>query len=195
MATAVLSGTLLGAACLATDQLRSPLTALGQLVTPWVLVAAVVGSRARTWRGGAGLGATALVVADVAYAVAGVVARGLGPRTLLWAVVALAVGPVGGLVGWTSRRGLQPLRPLALGSLATVAVAEAAVVWQHVRLERAAATAVAVLVTVACCAVAARGGAGRLAGPARVVGVLVVLSVPATLVLETLLGAVGVITT
>ncbi len=188
-------GALLGAGCLLTDQLQSALTPLGQLVSPWVLVAAWAGSRARGWPQATSLGAAALVAANAVYFVGVVVAAGSPGRAVLWTVVALFVGPVAGIAGMAVLRGPQRGRAPVLGLLATVSVAEAAVLWQHVRTERTAAVVVALIVTVACSVLTRATAAERRWGAVLPVLLMVaVLALPASLVLESLLGAVGVIT-
>ena len=189
-------GGLLGAACLLTDQLRSGLTPLGQLVSPWVLVAAWAGSHARSWPHATALGGAALVAANVVYSVGGVIAAASLGRAVLWTVVALSVGPLAGIGGMTVRHGARQWQAPMLGLIATVAVAEAVVLWQHVRTERTVAVAVAVVVAGGCSILAEGGAAGRPGRAASVVLVVVAfLAFPASLVLEALLGAVGVITT
>ena len=189
-------GGLLGAACLLTDQLRSGLTPLGQLVSPWVLVAAWAGSHGRSWPHATALGGAALVAANVVYSVGGVIAAASLGRAVLWTVVALSVGPLAGIGGMTVRHGARQWQAPMLGLIATVAVAEAVVLWQHVRTERTVAVAVAVVVAGGCSILAEGGAAGRPGRAASVVLVVVAfLAFPASLVLEALLGAVGVITT
>ncbi len=192
----LVAGALLGAACLLTDHVRSSLTTLGQLVSPWVLVAAWAGSRAGSRRHAMAFGAAALVTANVVYFVGAIVATTSLGRAVLWTVVAVSVGPLAGIVGMTVRRGARQWQVPMLGLIATVAVAEAVVLWQHIRTERTVAVAVASVVMVGCSVLAEGGAAGRRGRAASAVVVVVaVLAFPASLVLEALLGAVGIVTT
>jgi hypothetical protein len=96
-------------------------------ISPWLLVAFLLGSRMpdRPWAAGAGI--AALVLALVGYYAMIELRYGYGASTssvLLWGIAALVGGPVFGVAGWTWRFETGWRRAAAIGLLAAVAIAE-----------------------------------------------------------------------
>ncbi|MFL5641521.1 MAG: DUF6518 family protein [Chloroflexota bacterium] len=96
-------------------------------ISPWLLVAFLLGSRMpdRGWAAGAGFGALAFAL--IGYYAMTQLRFGYGGSTgslVLWAVAATVGGPVFGLAGWTWRVEDGWRRAAAIGLLAAVAIAE-----------------------------------------------------------------------
>lgn len=96
-------------------------------ISPWLLVAFVLGSRMpdRLWAALAGFGA--LAVALVGYYAMVQLRFGFGGSTgalVLWGIGAIVGGPVFGVAGWTWRFESGWRRAAAIGLLAAVAIAE-----------------------------------------------------------------------
>jgi hypothetical protein len=96
-------------------------------ISPWLLVAFLLGSRMpdRSWAAAAGFGA--LVFALVGYYGMVQLRYGYGGSTgalVLWGIAALVGGPVFGVAGWTWRFEDGWRRAAAIGLLAAVAIAE-----------------------------------------------------------------------
>lgn len=128
------SGVALGVASLFANQHMLTST-LGQMATPWVLVAAAVGAfeRAGQHRAVVG-GALTLAAATIAYNVTGMAISGSTNNYyfLLWLVVGLVVGSMAGYTGWQVKHGPLRLRVIAAAGLAAVCLAEAVVLWGHI---------------------------------------------------------------
>jgi hypothetical protein len=96
-------------------------------ISPWLLVAFLVGSRMPDRRWAALAGVLALLLALAGYHAMIQLRYGYGPSTsslLLWGVAALVGGPVFGLAGWSWRFETGWRRAAAIGLLAAVAIAE-----------------------------------------------------------------------
>jgi hypothetical protein len=96
-------------------------------ISPWLLVAFLLGSRMpdRRWAALAGFGA--LAVALVGYYAMVQLRFGYGGSTgalVLWGIGAIVGGPVFGVAGWTWRFESGWRRAAAIGLLAAVAIAE-----------------------------------------------------------------------
>jgi hypothetical protein len=96
-------------------------------ISPWLLVAFLLGSRMpdRRWAAAAGFGA--LVFALIGYYAMTQLRFGYGGSTgslVLWSIAATVGGPVFGLAGWTWRVEDGWRRAAAIGLLAAVAIAE-----------------------------------------------------------------------
>ncbi len=105
------------------------LTQWANAISPWLLVAFLVGSVMPGNVQAAIAGATTLVLALVGYNVMLHLQIGYSSSvsaTLFWAIGALAGGPVFGIAGRTWRIGTRRQRAVALGLLVAVFVAEGA---------------------------------------------------------------------
>ncbi len=142
LAPAVVAGLALGLFAAFADR-SIVTTSLGQMVTPWVLVAAFAGWRSRASLPGAAVeGGLALVVANGAYYVATVLLTSVQtPRFLvLWTAIGLVVGPAAAVTGRLAGSGPDRLRLLATVALAAVPIAEGVVLWGHIDHPEAHAT-------------------------------------------------------
>jgi hypothetical protein len=96
-------------------------------ISPWLLVAFLLGSRMPDRRSAAIAGIAGLVLALVGYHAMILVRLGYGPSTsslLLWGIAALVGGPVFGIAGWSWRSEIGWRRAAAVGLLAACAIAE-----------------------------------------------------------------------
>jgi len=96
-------------------------------ISPWLLVAFLLGSRMPDRRWAALAGIAALVLALVGYYAMVQVRFGYGASTsslLLWGSAALVGGPVFGIAGWSWRFETAWRRAVAIGLLAACAIAE-----------------------------------------------------------------------
>jgi hypothetical protein len=96
-------------------------------ISPWLLVAFLLGSRMpdRRWAAGAGFGALAFAL--IGYYAMTQLRFGYGGGTgslVLWSIAAAVGGPVFGVAGWTWRFDDGWRRSAAIGLLAAVAIAE-----------------------------------------------------------------------
>jgi hypothetical protein len=168
-------------------------TTLGQMVTPWVGVAAALGWRSRTIGRAVVSGGVGLVAADAFYNVLGVVLYGVvsWSHWLLWTGVAIVVGPVAGLLGWWARVAIGPKRIFSVAALAALCISEGAALWRHIDHRDAHATYVVVgVVGLAVPVLVLRRGRDLLKAFASTL----VLALVATPVLEFGLGILGVVT-
>ena len=96
-------------------------------ISPWLIVAFLVGSRMpdRRWAGGAG--AITLIAAMVGYYAMTELRYGIGAGTnslIFWGLGAFVGGPVFGVAGLAWRTGPPLHRAMAIGLVAAVAIAE-----------------------------------------------------------------------
>jgi len=96
-------------------------------ISPWLLVAFLLGSRMpdRRWAAAAGFGTLAFAL--IGYYALTQLRFGYGGSTgslVLWSIAAIVGGPVFGLAGWTWRVEDGWPRAAAIGLLAAVAIAE-----------------------------------------------------------------------
>jgi hypothetical protein len=120
-------------------------------ISPWLLVAFVVGSRMpdRRWAAVAGFGV--LVFALTGYYAMIELRYGYGastPSLVRWGIAALVGGPVFGIAGWTWRFEGGWHRAAAIGLLAAVAIAEGAYLVQILPDTEVAAAFIVVGLTV-----------------------------------------------
>jgi uncharacterized protein DUF6518 len=97
-------------------------------ISPWLLVAFLVGSAMPGWRAAAVAGVATLVLALVGYYAMTTLRFGIGGSTaslVFWGLGAIMGGPVFGSVGWWWRHGAHRARASALGLLAAAFIAEA----------------------------------------------------------------------
>lgn len=102
---------------------------LANAITPWLLVAFVLGSAMPDTRWAVAAGAAGLALALVGYAGMIQLRYGYGLGTgswIFWGVGALVGGPVFGIAGHWWRGPSHPRRAMAIGLLGAVAVAEGA---------------------------------------------------------------------
>jgi hypothetical protein len=100
---------------------------LANAITPWLVIAFLVGARMpdRSWAAGAG--AATLILALVGYYAMTELRYGIGGGTsslIFWGLGAIVGGPVFGLAGRTWLTGSSWPRALAIGLVAAVAIAE-----------------------------------------------------------------------
>lgn len=98
----VLAGVILGLAASATDfwgGASRTLAIAGQLAGPWLLVAGAVGRARRDLREAAIVGLVTLLVGVVIYDSIIILTGGSPLFAALWLVMAVVVGPVGGMLG------------------------------------------------------------------------------------------------
>jgi hypothetical protein len=96
-------------------------------ISPWLLVAFLVGAAMTDLRRAAVAGMATLVLALAGYDAMILIRFGYGPGigpTIFWGLAALAGGPVFGAAGRVWRTGPHVWRAIALGLLASVGVAE-----------------------------------------------------------------------
>lgn len=96
-------------------------------ISPWLIVAFLVGSRMPDRRWAAGAGIATLLLALVGYYAMTQLRYGIGGSTgtlLFWGLGAVIGGPVFGIAGLTWRTGPARRRALAIGLVAAVAIAE-----------------------------------------------------------------------
>ena len=96
-------------------------------ISPWLLVAFLAGSSMPSRASAITAGIVTLVLALVGYYATTQIRYGIGGGTgslVFWGLGALTGGPVFGLAGRLWRTGTDLLRPIALGLLAAVAIAE-----------------------------------------------------------------------
>ena len=96
-------------------------------ISPWLLVAFLAGSSMPGRASAVAAGIATLVLALVGYYSATQIRYGIGGGTgslVFWGLGALTGGPVFGLAGHEWRTGTDLTRPIALGLLAAVAIAE-----------------------------------------------------------------------
>ena len=96
-------------------------------ISPWLIVAFLVGSRMPDRRWAAGAGIATLVLALVGYYAMTELRYGIGGGTsslLFWGLGAIVGGPVFGIAGLAWRVGPARQRALAIGLVAAVAIAE-----------------------------------------------------------------------
>lgn len=127
-AVPVAAGLGLAAFAITTDIVASSRTVslAGELAGPWLLVAHAVGRRRGEARSAAAHGLVALLVGVVAYDLPFVIAGASPLYAALWLVVAVVVGPAGGVSGWiASSASNEWLRLGAHASVWGVAVGEA----------------------------------------------------------------------
>ena len=101
-------------------------------ISPWLLVAFLVGSVFPDRRGAAAAGVATLVLALVGYYAMTTIRFGIGGGTsslVFWGIGALAGGAVFGLAGQAWRNGDDRWRAAAIGLVAAVFVAEG--IYQH----------------------------------------------------------------
>lgn len=189
--TAVAGGAALGAFCLVADRLDL-VDWIEQLASTWVLLAAYVGSRAGTHRRAATAGLVALLTATAVYYGGFLAALASPTVVLLWAVIAVAVGPVAGVVGRATRSEVVRTRVAAAALLGASPVAEALALWPHLdHPDVRAMLVVMVLVGVALPGVVLRdepAGRRSVAAAAAVVGGLATAPL-----VDAVLGAVGLV--
>ena len=97
-------------------------------ISPWLLVAFLVGSAMPGWRTAALAGAATLVLALLGYYAMTTLRFGIGGSTaslVFWGLAAVVGGPVFGGAGWCWRRGSHRARASALGLLTAAFIAEA----------------------------------------------------------------------
>lgn len=127
-------GAMLGLFC-AVAHLTPATSTVGQMVAPWVLLAALAGALSRHGPTRAAVnGGVALVVANAAYYLLGSVIHGVSTPHywVMWTAVGAIVGPAAGLIGWHTRCGRQRFRVAGAAALAAVCVAESIVLWGHI---------------------------------------------------------------
>lgn len=170
-------------------------TSLGQMVSPWAALAAIVGGRSRRGRAEAAIGgAVSLTAANATYYVFGLLAANIQtPRYwALWTVIGVLVGPLAALTGWHSRFGPRRLRVLGAALLAAVALAEGVVLWGHIDHPEAHITYVAVgLIGLLLPSALLRDEGARLRAAAT--GLSVVLAVPLGFFFEAAFSAIGIV--
>jgi hypothetical protein len=96
-------------------------------ITPWLIVAFLVGSRMPDRHWAAGAGAVTLVLAMVGYYAMTELRYGIGGGTsslLFWGLGAIVGGPVFGVAGLAWHDGPVRQRGMAIGLVAAVAIAE-----------------------------------------------------------------------
>jgi len=98
-------------------------------ITPWLIIAFIVGSRMpdRAWAAGAG--AAILLLAMVGYYAMTELRYGIGGGTsslIFWGLGAIVGGPVFGIAGLAWRTGPPRQRAIAIGLVAAVAIVEGA---------------------------------------------------------------------
>ena len=96
-------------------------------ISPWLLVAFLLGSRMPGRASAASAGAAALILALVGYYATTMIRYGIGGGTgalVFWGLGALVGGPVFGLAGHAWRRGPDRWSAVALGLLAAAFVGE-----------------------------------------------------------------------
>jgi hypothetical protein len=97
-------------------------------ISPWLLVAFLVGSTMPGWRAAALAGAATLVLALIGYYAMTTLRFGIGgsgSSLVFWGLGAVLGGPVFGGAGWWWRRGSHRARAGALGLLTAAFIAEA----------------------------------------------------------------------
>ncbi len=190
----VAAGMALGAFAVLADR-SIVTTTLGQMVTPWVLLAALAGYHsARGLRWAAIAGAVALTVANATYHSASLALHGVHtPRYwLLWTAVGLAVGPAAAGAGWVMRHGIGRLRLLGAAALAAVPPAESVVLWGHIDRPEAHLTYILVGALGLGLVVLATLPAGRRT-MAEVTALAGVLAVPAAILFEVGFSRLGIV--
>lgn len=115
---------------------------LGQMVTPWVLVAAFVGSRAPAMRAAGPWGFLSLTLATISYYAIAAVDRGLTTLKyfIIWMVLSLIAGWLFGAIGWQTKLGSAKWRISGAAALASVPIAESIVLLAHNHAQGAVAT-------------------------------------------------------
>jgi hypothetical protein len=159
---------------LAQDLLPGEWSQLGNAISPWLLVAFLLGSRMPDARWAVAAGVVALLTAVIGFYATTTIRFGIGGGTsslIFWGVGALAGGTVFGLAGFTW--GTSPVhrrRALALGLLAAVFIGEGLYHWQTLA-EPTVAAAFAVI-GLAIPAVLGRSRNDRLGGYVAIVPAL-----------------------
>jgi hypothetical protein len=96
-------------------------------ISPWLVVAFLVGSTMPSWRTAAGAGLATLFLALVGYYTMTEIRYGIGAggtSLVFWSIGAVVGGPLFGLAGYRWRRGPHLHRAIALGLVAAAAIAE-----------------------------------------------------------------------
>ena len=96
-------------------------------ISPWLVIAFLIGSAMPGRRSAAFAGAATLVLALVGYYATTTIRYGIGGGTgslVFWGLGALVGGPVFGIAGQAWRRGSHRLRAIAIGLLAAAAIGE-----------------------------------------------------------------------
>ena len=169
-------------------------SSVGQMVTPWIVTAALVGLFSPTLSVSGLTGGTALLLADLVYYAWAAATTGVEtPRYLtVWAIAGLFVGPVSGITGWMSRHGSDGWRTLAAAGLTAVVWAESFVLWSHIDHLDAQITYVvaSVLALIMELVILRDQGRRRWLAPA----LSLVLAVPIAFLFEEVFGRLGIVT-
>ena len=188
------SGILLGTFC-AFANYSVITSSLGQMVTPWVLTGVIVGGLIVSRRGAVSGGLVALPLGVATYYVIAAVDRDLVTQKyfLIWTGLALVVGPLSGLAGWSALHGSVGWRTAATASITAVLIAEVAVLWFHIRRVDASVTyGATLLAAVTIPFIELRDLPARSRIRSLLFGV--VLAIPGALLFELAFGRLGLIT-
>jgi hypothetical protein len=190
---AVAAGVALGTFCAFANYSQVTST-LGQMVTPWIVTAALVGLVSPTLSVSGLAGGTALLTANLVYYGWAAATTGVEtPRYLtVWALAGIVVGPLGGITGWESHNGSDRWRIVAAAGLTAVVWAESFVLWSHIdHLDAHVTYGVASVLALVLQLVILRDlGRRRWLGPA----LSLLLTIPVALLFEEVFGRLGIVT-
>jgi hypothetical protein len=190
---AVAAGVALGTFCAFANYSQVTST-LGQMVTPWIVTAALVGLASPTLSVSGLAGGTALLIANLVYYGWAAATTGVEtPRYLtVWALSGIVVGPLSGITGWVSHNGSDRWRIVAAAGLAAVVWAESFVLWGHIDHLDAHVTymVASVLALVLQLVILRDMGRRRWLAPA----LSLLLAIPLALLFEDVFGRLGIVT-